>query len=232
MAKTVFEAAGTVVTSAFMRSIYGQGENGGHRHDGADADGHCAKITKEEIADNLREFIYEVVSDKFIGDVRAYAGNINNIPAGYLLCNGDVIQSIDENYPNYKVWVNNNRPDLVSGGIYRTPDYRGKVLIGAGQGAKDINNAELDFELGDTGGEYEHTLTVAELAKHRHSGNRAQSNGNYARASYLTDNSGGDNDYQLHRSKMTGMDDNTEVGDQPHNNIQPYAVVNYIIRVK
>ena len=49
MAKKLFVPEGTIVTTAFLNSIYGQGTGGGHRHDGVDADGHCGRIGIDEI---------------------------------------------------------------------------------------------------------------------------------------------------------------------------------------
>lgn len=43
MAKTLF-SHGTIVSSAFLNSVYGQGAAGGHVHDGGDNDGHAEKV--------------------------------------------------------------------------------------------------------------------------------------------------------------------------------------------
>lgn len=43
----------------------------------------------------------------------------------------------------------------------------GRVLLGAGTGT-DINAVQETFAAGDTGGEYEHVQTLAELAAHEH----------------------------------------------------------------
>jgi len=43
MAKTQF-AKGAKIMTTWINSIFGNGATGGHRHDGADADGHCGKI--------------------------------------------------------------------------------------------------------------------------------------------------------------------------------------------
>ena len=46
----------------------------------------------------------------------------------------------------------------------------GRVLIGAGTG-QDSRGESKTFEIGDTGGEYQHQLTTGELASHGHSRN-------------------------------------------------------------
>ncbi len=233
MAKTLFQEFGTVVTAKFLNAVFGQGADGGHKHDGKDKDGHCAKITKDELDETVREFIYSVVSDKFIGDIRAYAGRI--APAGYLVCNGASVPSSAE-YENFRKWIDRERPDLNINGDYRTPDLRGRVLIGAGEGT-DENGKEIPFAIGESGGEYEHKLTANEVAKHGH-GVRMAGAGSGEGGSLAPFYDGADDgvefqyDYQhLWRTKTdaAGQAD-IRLGDQPHNNIQPYAGVNYIIR--
>jgi hypothetical protein len=50
MAKTTF-ASGTVVTSAYLNTIYGANAAGGHRHDGADANGSVDKVNLSDGTD-------------------------------------------------------------------------------------------------------------------------------------------------------------------------------------
>jgi hypothetical protein len=50
MAKTNFEY-GTVVPQEFLNTIYGQGVNGGHVHDGVDKDGHAKKVSLDNAAE-------------------------------------------------------------------------------------------------------------------------------------------------------------------------------------
>ena len=73
----------------------------------------------------------------------------------------------------------------------------GRVLVGAGG----------RFTAGQTGGEYEHTLTVNEMPSHSHSSN-----------SLGSQYDGGANFNQTSGTSAAG-------GGQPHNNMQPYVVV-------
>lgn len=92
---------------------------------------------------------------------------------------------------------------------------QGRVLIGEGEGT-DENGDDVTFDIGDTGGEYEHTLTVPELPSHNHTVRR--------------DEIGSGDGYSLTR---TGNTDESLVSDeigftgssQSHNNIQPYLTV-------
>jgi hypothetical protein len=91
----------------------------------------------------------------------------------------------------------------------------GRVLIGVGTGT-DENAVEEIFTLGLTGGEYEHTLTVAEMPEHVHG---------------MGTNLGFNDNSTLLTSRQTGapiptiIDTYPEGGDGAHNNIQPYVTV-------
>ena len=100
---------------------------------------------------------------------------------------------------------------------YNLPDLRGRSPLGAGQG-----NGLTARSLGQTGGEEQHTLTIAEMPNHTHGhryGRRAAGRGDYLSAY--------SNDTQYWTRSMytspTG-------GDQPHNNMQPYQVMHFIIK--
>jgi microcystin-dependent protein len=215
--KTEFKADGTIVTSAFMQSIYGTGADGGHRHDGIDADGHCARITMSELAQEILTHIDQKVADKYLGEVRAYAGT--NIPDDFLPCDGrDVTQG--KEYSAFRDWLSANRSDLIRDGKFYLPDYRGRTLIGAG-GANEQDGGK-PFVLGDSDGEQMHLLTTLEMPSHNHS-IRDGGGGNGYSATNKQDRND-DSSWVLHT--------NSKGGDKPHNNMQPYAVVNYIIRVK
>ena len=76
-----------------------------------------------------------------------------------------------------------------------------------------------DAVLGTTAGEKSHQLTVAELAYHYHGNIARQGSQGVAGSTYDT--------------AMGPYDQYTASagGDQAHNNVQPTAVVNYIIKV-
>lgn len=71
-------------------------------------------------------------------------------------------------YPVGSVYitVDNKNPMTIFGGTWEAIA-NGRVLVGAGTGT-DINNTIKTFAVGDTGGEYTHTLTENELAEHTH----------------------------------------------------------------
>lgn len=95
------------------------------------------------------------------------------------------------------------------------PDGRGRSLLGSGQGnTAEGGGAGTDRTLGETLGAETHTLTVDELAAHIHSA-----------ATVSGSTEGGSGDPQV-RSGNTG----STGGDQPHNNMQPNLVVNWLIK--
>lgn len=71
MAKTNFQN-GTIVTSTYLNTIFGQGAGGGHVHDADDNDGHCAKINPQNHIDaTLYAINVDVTSTYFSTPVNA-----------------------------------------------------------------------------------------------------------------------------------------------------------------
>ena len=153
-----------------------------------------------------------------IGAILPFSGDV--IPNGWLLCDGSVIEQ--EDYPElFEVLAGNY--GIISREEIRLPDLRGKVTIG-----KDSTDADFDT-LGKTGGEKEHTLTIDEMPSHMHN---IMTNANWNSL---------DSTYNHLARGSNGTDelkDGTEFGarasggSQPHNNLQPYIVTNYIIKAK
>ena len=105
----------------------------------------------------------------------------------------------------------------------RLPNLQQRVPVGVGDG----------YALGATGGEAEHTLSVAEMPSHSHSDFKV--NGQILKWGRVatTTNSGGatvpsTNAYNI-GSVTWGTD--SKGGGGAHNNMQPYTVVNWIIKV-
>ncbi len=144
----------------------------------------------------------------------------DTIPNGWLLCDGSVIEQ--EDYPElFEVLAGNY--GIINREKIRLPDLRGKVTVG-----KDSTDADFDT-LGNTGGEKTHTLTVNEMPSHMHN---IMTNANWNSL---------DSTYNHLARGSNGTDelkDGTEFGarasggSQPHNNLQPYIVTNYIIKAK
>lgn len=156
------------------------------------------------------------------GTVTAFAGK--TAPNGWLLCDGqsysistyrDLYNAIGTTYGGY-------------GQSFQVPDLRGRFPVG-----KDTGTFAT---LGGKGGEEKHTLTVAEMPAHQHSGNdrawhdKQKRNGqqwfvglSHDRGSWMSNAA---NDGLTNQDTETG----TTGGNQPHNNLPPYISLNFIIK--
>lgn len=115
----------------------------------------------------------------------------------------------------YENKTNATNPGTLLGRGTWVAEGEGRVAIGAGTGT-DINAVMQSFTAGTTGGEYVHTLTVAELPPHTHS-----------TAFETVENDAGTAGTNLNASQTPAEFSATtsSVGSgTAHNNVQPYAV--------
>ena len=95
-----------------------------------------------------------------------------NIEYKNLNVNGDLLIKehplLDLFYPLGSIYLSTSdlNPSTFFGGLWEQIA-QGKTLIGVGTGT-DINEVSKTFAVGDTGGEYEHTLTIDEMPNHQH----------------------------------------------------------------
>ncbi|MDD6387624.1 MAG: DUF859 family phage minor structural protein [Bacilli bacterium] len=95
-----------------------------------------------------------------------------NIECKNLNVNGDLLINehplLDLVYPVGSIYLSTSdlNPSTFFGGLWEQIA-QGKTLIGVGTGT-DINEVSKTFAVGDTGGEYEHTLTIDEMPNHQH----------------------------------------------------------------
>jgi microcystin-dependent protein len=105
---------------------------------------------------------------------------------------------------------------------FNLPDLRGRVAVGASPGS--LTGRPTARTIASNGGEESHTLTVPELPSHGHS-YQATTTGSYTNISSSA--SGTSVVGSLYASAQpTG---NTG-GGGAHNNMQPFAVLNYLIK--
>ncbi|MHB1309582.1 MAG: tail fiber protein, partial [Limisphaerales bacterium] len=105
------------------------------------------------------------------------------------------------------------------------PDLRGRFVLGSGSGSGLTPRALTDAP----GGEEQHILTVKEMPKHTHDVKFKTFNNVDARNDGTRDVAGPDYDAWNTWNKFTSE---KEGGDGAHNNMPPYYVLAYIIRVQ
>ncbi|WP_417814781.1 phage tail protein [Thalassospira alkalitolerans] len=183
---------------------------------------------------------YETDIDQFApiavptASVLPFAGS--SAPQGYLLCDGMEVSVTD--YANLFAKIGATFGEASEEGLFKLPDLRGRVPVGAGQG-----EALSDRLLGGGGGEESHQLTIAEMPTHDH-GEVTSVNGNHSHSAVGGSSSTGaliemsGQSYLRSQGSIStssaGAHSHTisaQGGDQPHNNMQPYLVLNYIIKV-
>jgi len=166
---------------------------------------------------------YAVTADNGVpvGTIVAFAGVA--APAGWLLCDGRSYAR--DTYPRLAAAV----ADAWGGDATRfhVPDLRGRAPIGAGAGP-----GLSPRPLGQIGGEETHTLTPAELPRHVHHMEHTlrHKGATYEAADVYTYSAHSYNMRFRAGSYLEPINRGDGGGDQPHKNMQPFAVVNYIIR--
>ena len=143
------------------------------------------------------------------GEIKMWAGD--KIPEGWLLCDGSEVSKTK--YPNLYAAIGDLWGTPNSSSNFKLPNLAGKVPVG-------YDPADTDFNpVGHTGGEKKHKLTITEMPAHTHSRNYYSSNwcANGSKSGYHGNDAG--------TAKTTG----SRGGNGAHNNLQPYAVVKYII---
>ena len=159
------------------------------------------------------------------GAVVPYAGS--TAPPNWLLCDGASYSTAT--YANLFAAIGYTHGG--SGGTFKVPDMRGRAAFGkddmGGTAANRISSSGapgMDGTiLGEVGGDEEHALVEGELAPHEHDmGN--QQGFNIGGAEFIAN---------IGQNDPPGSGRNTgSTGDgDPHNNMPPAIVLNYIIRI-
>lgn len=130
-------------------------------------------------------------------------------PSGYLLCDGSLVSRVT--YAALFAAIGTAYGAGNGSSTFGLPDYRGRVPIGAGTGAGLSARS-----VGQSIGAETHQVSIAELPSHTHTGSATTAVG------YLA------------AGANTGSVSSAQTGsagaDQPHNNMQPSLVVNFIIK--
>ena len=116
--------------------------------------------------------------------------------------------------------MDNNQVYISDTQKIKTPNLCGRVIVGRNPGNSPNDSTLTTRTIGDIGGEEQHTLTTAEMPTHNH----LLTNGSPLRNGW-----GGATGMAIIDQTWQGSTLNTG-GNQPHNNMQPYLVCNYIIK--
>lgn len=173
-----------------------------------------------------------------LGSIIPYA--TTDAPTGTLPCDGSNFNRVD--YP--RLYSALDAVYIVDADTFKTPDLRGRAVIGSGAGDDLTARA-----VGDTGGEETHVLTIDELAIHGHTTNdhTHTDSGHVHGYNYPTLNldleapgvpdlfAAGNPPIPLTTSvgyaaiSSENVTVNDSGDDQPHNNMQPYHTLRYCI---
>ncbi|KAB7731172.1 phage tail protein [Rudanella paleaurantiibacter] len=160
----------------------------------------------------------------YIAQIIMFAGNF--APRSWAFCNGQIL-SIAQNTALFSLL------GTTYGGNGQTtfalPDLRGRVPVGTGQGP-----GLPAVNLGQMAGTPTHTLISTEMPAHNHSLNASSQTGNTAAPAnaFLAATGSLDPEYRstLDSAVPLGTNSMSVVGgSQPHNNMQPYLGINFII---
>jgi microcystin-dependent protein len=157
----------------------------------------------------------------FVGEIRMFGGNF--APVGWAFCNGQLMP-ISENETLF------NLIGTTFGGdgqeTFQLPDLQGRVLVHQG------TNQGTTFQLGETGGVEQVTLTIQQIPNHTHllsaigvAGDQVSPAANLPANSFNVTpfvNESPNNNMSSGAVQPIG-------GGQPHENRQPYLAISFII---
>jgi len=168
------------------------------------------------------------MSDQFLGEIRMVGFNF--APMGWAQCNGQLL-SISQNTALFSLLGTYYGGDGKS--TFGLPNFQGVGPISQGNGSGLSPRV-----LGETGSSYSVSLQTTQIPSHNHPVNCISGGGNSTSAAnniwaaeggregkaLYTNNSGPVNMNQL-AVQLAG-------GNQPHNNIQPYLTVTFVIAMQ
>jgi microcystin-dependent protein len=165
------------------------------------------------------------------GDLKATARA--SAPTGWLMCDGTAVSRTT--YADLFTAIGTTYGIGNGSTTFNLPDLRGRAPIGVDGAAARIAASDA---LGQSGGAETHTLTTGELPAHNHGvtdpghshSARLNSSASAARGLNFTEATGTFLEPGVIASNTTGISVNNAGGGGAHSIMQPYQVVNYMIR--
>ncbi len=163
------------------------------------------------------------MSNPFVGEIRLFAGNF--APLGWAFCDGSLL-AISDNDVLFNLIGTTYGGDGQS--TFALPDLRGRVPVHAG------TSSGTSFVLGQAGGSETVTLTAAQVPQHSHAllGSAASATTTSPAgavpatlAEVTTFAYGTDAPLTTLAPQTIGA----AGGNQPHDNLQPFLCINYVI---
>jgi microcystin-dependent protein len=174
--------------------------------------------------------------DEYLGIIKLFAGNF--APQGWMYCNGALL-SISQNTALFSLLGTTYGGDGMT--TFGLPDLRGRVALGynAGSPGPGLPN----YALGQLGGETNHTLIQTEMPQHIHGIAATTTNastGTPGNTVFIATPGGLSGrtftatlgfDTTAPNTMLSPGSITPTGGSQPHNNMQPYLALGYIICV-
>ena len=223
-----------------FRHPRGMGERSGHigirKGDNEDSYGYT-DITSDNLNINKAGDLKagkSISAPSMIGQILMFAGTSAKVPTGWKICDGSALSRTT--YSNLYDVIGTTWGSGNGSTTFNIPDLRGRAPVGAGQGTGLTNRT-----LGDTVGAETVKLTAAQSGLPAHTHTLA------GKVAYTTDGFAGDQYDSLtgsgnkavrtetasdgvHNMSATGtVSGGASAASSAHNNMQPSAVVNYII---
>jgi microcystin-dependent protein len=162
------------------------------------------------------------MAQPYVGEIRMFAGNFP--PNGWMFCDGNTLP-ISENETLFQLIGTTYGGDGES--TFNLPDLRGRVPIHQGTGSSGTN-----YQMGEMSGVETVTLTTQQMPQHNHALTATQTAGTQPNpGGNILANSQGPQPYLQENpdGQLNGQAIQPAGGSQPHENMQPYLGLNYII---
>jgi microcystin-dependent protein len=162
------------------------------------------------------------MAQPYVGEIRMFAGNF--APAGWMFCDGQSLP-ISENETLFQLIGTTYGGDGES--TFNLPNLQSRVPIHMGPGPEGIG-----YQLAETAGTEQVTLSVQQMPIHNHTMLATTDGGlsNSPAGNFLANSSA----IKLYTGSAAGVPLNANAitpagGSQPHENLQPFLCINFII---
>jgi microcystin-dependent protein len=167
------------------------------------------------------------MAEPFVGEIRLFGFQF--APLNWAMCNGQLM-AISQNEMLFALLGTTYGGDGIQ--TFQLPNLQGRAALSFGQGPGLSN-----YNLGQPGGEENHTLLVSEIPAHTHTvGCKSTPDTSTTPTSPVSNfwakENNGDAPYRTTASGLANMHPSAIAnvgGSLPHNNMQPFLVVNFCI---